>query len=97
MNSSYWDMLLLFTYSGIFFSYSVYTAVKTAFYQPPMPGLGSKKIINSKYPVMSTDDTETYPIKTSSLICSGEYFLMTGVRSLTQHGQQRECQRGLSA
>ncbi len=27
-----------------------------------------------------------------SLICSGEYFFMTGVRSLPQHGQQRECQ-----
>ncbi|WP_458191022.1 hypothetical protein [Haladaptatus sp. NG-WS-4] len=27
-----------------------------------------------------------------TLICSGEYFFMTGVRSLPQHGQQRECQ-----
>ena len=32
-----------------------------------------------------------------SLICSGGYFLMTGVRSLLQHGQQRKRQRGLSA
>jgi hypothetical protein len=36
-------------------------------------------------------------INPRSLICSGEYFLMSGVRSITQHGQQRECQRGLSA
>ena len=32
-----------------------------------------------------------------TLICSGEYFLMSGVRNITQHGQQRECQRGLFA